>query len=165
MRIALKELQESDFDYIKEIYDYYTLNSTVVYFLEPVSIADLKGFIPIDNPLYRSYIIYTDTGERCGFCYYNKFKPREAYRISVEVTVYLHPDYTGKGYGKEALDAIEKVIRRNGFSNIMALIDAENYGSLRLFEESGYTCCGHLHEVAEKFGKKLDVKFYQKILS
>lgn len=158
-------MQETDLRYVKEIYDYYTLNTTVVYFLSPVSIADLKGFIPVGDPQYGSYILYTENGEPCGFAYYNKFKPREAYRISVEVTVYLHPDYTGRGYGKEALDAIETVIREKGFTNIMALIDAENNGSLRLFEQSGYICCGHLREVAEKFGKKLNVKFYQKILS
>lgn len=162
MQIQLKEIQESDLEYIKEIYNYYTLNSTVVYFLSPVSTEDLRTFIPLHDPLYRAYIIYNTTGERCGFCYYNKFKPREAYRISVEVTVYLHPDYTGCGYGKEALNAIETIIRENGFSNIIALIDDENYSSIHLFERAGYHCCGHLQEVAEKFGKKLGVKFYQK---
>lgn len=162
MRIQLKEIQESDLEYIKEIYDYYTLNSTVVYFLSPVSTEDLKTFIPLHNPLYRTYIICNNTGERCGFCYYNKFKPREAYRISVEVTVYLHPNYIGYGYGKEALNAIEAIIHENGFSNIVAIIDDENHGSLRMFERAGYNCCGHIQEVAEKFGKKLGVKFYQK---
>ena len=164
MRIKLVELQEADLLYVKEIYDYYTQHTTAVYFLSPVSVEELKSFIPVNDEKYRSYIICTETGEKCGFCYYSKFKPREAYNISVEVTVYLHPYYIGQGYGKEALKIIEKIIRKNGFKNIIALVDSENISSIRLFEEAEYTRNAHLKEVAEKFNRKLDVMFYQKIL-
>lgn len=164
MRIKLVDLQETDLHYVKEIYDYYTDHTTAVYFLAPVTTDDLKSFIPINNSQYRSYIIYTETGEKCGFCYFSKFKPREAYSISVEITIYLHPDFIGKGYGKEALNVLEKIIRKNGFKNIIALIDSENKGSIRLFKNADYTCSGHLKDIAVKFGKNLDVMFFQKIM-
>lgn len=164
MRVSFTPLTEEDLPYVKEIYDYYTLNTNVVYYLEPVSIEELKSYVPVGNPQYPSFLMHTETGERCGFCYFSRFKPREAYRISVEITVYLHPGYTGRGYGREALEFLEPIIRKNGFSSIIALIDSENHGSIKLFERQGYSCCAHLREVAEKFGKKLDVKFYQKLL-
>ncbi len=164
MRIKLVDLQEIDLHYLKEIYDYYTLHTTALYYLSAVSIDDLKSFIPINNPLYRSYIISTETGERCGFCYFSKFNPRPAYDITVEVTIYLHPDYTRRGYGKEALSILEKIIRKNGFKNIIALIDSENGSSIKMLEDAAYTQCAHIKNVAEKFGRKLDVMFYQKVL-
>lgn len=164
MRIKLVDLQETDLQYVKEIYDYYTQNTTGVYFITPVSTDELKSFIPINDPVYRSYIICTETGERCGLCYYSKFNPREAYNISVDLTIYLHPDYIGKGYGNESLRILEKIIRKNGFKNIIARVDSDNHSSIRMFEDAQYTCSAHLKEVGEKFGKRLDIMYYQKLL-
>lgn len=47
----------------------------------------------------------------------------------------------------------------------MALISGENEASIRLFEKCGFECCANIRQVAEKFGKKLDLKMYQKIIS
>lgn len=164
MKIQLVELQASDLPFVKEIYDYFTLHTTTVYSIRPVSIEDIRSFLPIHDPVYRSFIIQSPEGETIGFCYYAKFKPREAYRISVEITIYLKPDYSGKGYGSQALAQLEEVIRTHGFHNIVALVGGENEASIRLFEKSGYTCCADIKEVAEKFGRKIDLKIYQKIL-
>lgn len=164
MRTKYTRLQEKDLSFVKDIYDYYTLHTTTVYFLERVSIDDLKTFIPVNDPVYHSYLVNTENGEPCGFCYFSRFKPREAYRISVEITIYLHPDFTGRGYGQEIMSFLEDIIRRQGFTNIVALIDSENQSSIRLFSNNGYERCAYLKEVAEKFGKKLDVTFYQKLL-
>jgi len=164
MSVRLEELQESDLPFVKEIYDYYTLNSTVVYSLEALSFEDIRSFLPIGDPVYRSYIIKSPEGETVGLCYFNKFKPREAYRISVELTIYFKQEFAGKGYGSDAMRQIEEVIRAGGFHNIMALIGGENEASIHLFEKCGYTCCAHIKEAAEKFNRKLDLIMYQKIL-
>jgi len=47
----------------------------------------------------------------------------------------------------------------------MALISGENEASIRLFEKCGFECCANIRQVAEKFGKKLDLRMYQKIIS
>lgn len=124
-----------------------------------------KNYIPVGDPVYRSFIIETPEGAPCGFCYFARFKPREAFRISVELTLYLKPEFTGRGYGKQAILRLEEIIRQEGFSNIMALISGENEASIRLFEKCGFECCANIRQVAEKFGKKLDLKMYQKIIS
>lgn len=164
MNIRLTQLQETDMPFVKEIYDYYTLNTTVVYFIQCVSIEELKAFIPIGNPQYQSFLIQTNQGEPCGFCYFSRFRAREAFRISVELTIYFKPEFTGKGYGRQVLEWVEPIIRETGFSNIVALIAGDNEASIHLFERCGYECCAHIKQVAEKFGKKLDLKMYQKLL-
>ena len=147
MDITLRTLTENDLPFVKDIYDYYTLHTTVVYFVHCASIDELKNYIPVGDPVYRSFIIETPEGTPCGFCYFARFKPREAFRISVELTLYL-----------------EEIIRQEGFSNIMALVSGENEASIRLFERCGFECCANIRQVAEKFGKKLDLRMYQKIL-
>ena len=165
MNITLTKLQKEDLPFVKKIYDYYTLHTTVVYFVECVTLEELHTFIPVDDPHYQSFLIRTEEGVPCGFCYFSRFKPREAFHISVELTIYLDPLYTGHGYGHQAIELIEPIIRQEGFTNIVALISGENLASIRLFERCGYECCANIRQVAEKFGKKLDLKMYQKILS
>ena len=138
MDITLRTLTENDLPFVKDIYDYYTLHTTVVYFVHCASIDELKNYIPVGDPVYRSFIIETPEGAPCGFCYFARFKPREAFRISVELTLYLKPEFTGRG---------------------------ENEASIRLFEKCGFECCANIRQVAEKFGKKLDLRMYQKIIS
>ena len=127
-------------------------------------IDELKNYIPVGDPVYRSFIIETPEGTPCGFCYFARFKPREAFRISVELTLYLKPEFTGQGYGKQTILRLEDIIRQEGFSNIMALVSGENEASIRLFERCGFEYCANIRQVAEKFGKKLDLRMYQKIL-
>lgn len=164
MIAVLKKLQEKDLIFVKELYDYYTLHSTVVYFIHCVTIEELKTLIPIGNERYQSFLIENEAGQPCGFCYFARFKEKEAFDISVELTIYLKPECAGQGLGWQAMEQLEPIIRRQGFGNIMALISGENEASIRLFERCGYTCCAHIREVAEKFGKKLDLKMYQKRL-
>lgn len=159
------ELKEEDLHLVKEIYDYYTLHTTVVYFLEPVSIDDLRAFIPINNSQYRAFILQNEQGERCGFCYYNKFRPRAAFSISVELTIYLKPEFAGRGYGYEAVMKLEEYIRKGGFTNIVALVAEENSVSQHLFTKCGYSRCGIIKNVARKFEKKLGLIYYQKEIS
>ncbi|MCS2776505.1 GNAT family N-acetyltransferase [Bacteroides fragilis] len=115
MDITLRTLTENDLPFVKDIYDYYTLHTTVVYFVHCASIDELKNYIPVGDPVYRSFIIETPEGAPCGFCYFARFKPREAFRISVELTLYLKPEFTGRGYGKQAILRLEEIIRQEGF--------------------------------------------------
>ncbi len=163
-RLEFVELQEEDLPFVKEVYDYYTLNTTVVYSIDPVPMEDIRSFVPVRDPLYRSFMLITPEGEKCGFCYFNKFKPRAAFSVSVEITIYLKPGFEGKGYGSEALLRLEGYVCEGRFANIVALISGDNMVSRHLFEKCGYTCCGNIRNAAYKFDRFLDLMFYQKLL-
>lgn len=164
MKIKLTALQEQDLHFVKEIYDYYTAKTTTVYFTEEVSIDTLKTFIPVGNPRYQSFIVKNEVNENIGFCYFSRYKAREAYDITVEITLYFKPGQTGKGYGSQLMSMLEPIIKESGFTNILSLIDSENKESIRLFEKFGYERCAHIKKVATKFGKYLDLFIYQKII-
>lgn len=162
--VTFSELTEQDLPLVKEVYDYYTLNSAAVYFTTPVPIEELRTIVPLHDPKYRSFLIKDKAGESMGFCYFARFKEKPAFRISVEVTVYLKAGCLHQGAGTEALHYLEPYIREGGFSNVVALIDSGNTASIRLFEKCGYICCASIREVAEKFGKKLTLNMYQKFV-
>lgn len=162
--LLFTELGEEDLPFVKEIFDYYTLMSTAVYFTEPVSKEEIRTFLPVHQAKYGSFVIRNRQGEAIGFCYFTRFKEKPAFRISVEVTVYLKPDCRHQGAGAQVLKFLETHIQVKGYKNMVALIDSENRESIRLFEKAGYVCCANIRNVAEKFGKKLTLNIYQKLI-
>jgi phosphinothricin acetyltransferase len=79
------------------------------------------------------------------------------------LSIYLKPEYTGKGIGKTAIDYLENVARQNGISVLIGIISGDNESSQKTFQKSGYEKCGHFKQIGEKFNKILDVVTYQKI--
>ncbi len=163
MSLEFIDLQEKDFEVVKEIYDYYILNSTATFHIDKVSVQALKETIPVGHPRYKSYLIKYN-GNTCGYCYISQYKDRKAYDRTAEVTVYLKPEFTGKGIGKLALKKLEDTARHQDISVLVGIIAGDNGQSIRLFERCGYEKCAHFRKVGEKFDKILDVVAFQKIL-
>jgi L-amino acid N-acyltransferase YncA len=164
MNLKLIDLKESDFKLIKTIYDYYILNTTATFHTRLISIRELKSVILTGHPKYKSFLIDYE-GETSGFCYISQYKKRQAYDRTAEITIYLKPEYAGKGIGKETMILLEKVARNNGISVLIGIILGENHVSIGLFEKCGYEKCAHFKKVGEKFNRLLDVLAYQKILN
>jgi phosphinothricin acetyltransferase len=163
MKIEYREIKESDFESIKEVYDHYILNSTATYYTEKISIAELKEFIPVDHKKYKSFLIRANDNF-CGFCYLSRYKKRQAYDRTAEVSLYLKPGFTGQGIGIDALNHLGDVAREQGIFVLIGIISGDNAPSIKLFEKCGYEKCAHYKQVGEKFNKILDVVAYQKII-
>ncbi|MDX8339441.1 GNAT family N-acetyltransferase [Draconibacterium sp. IB214405] len=161
--IRLKTLEEKDLSLIKDIYNYYIANSTATFHTGSVSEDDLNGILPIGDKRFQSFLIEYNS-ELAGYCYLGRYKPRAAYDRTAEVTIYLKPEYFGKGIGREVLQLLEQKALEVGIVVLMGIITAENEASVKLFERMGYEKCGHFKQVGEKFGRILDVVAYQKLL-
>lgn len=163
MKVEFLEITEQDLEIIREIYDYYIAHTTATYYTERISVDELKGFIPIHDQKYKTFLIKANN-ESCGFCYFGQYKKRQAYDRTAEISVYIKPGFTGKGIGKEALQYLETVARNKGVSVLIAIISGDNEISIKLFKRNGFEKCGHYKQIGEKFNKVLDVVSYQKII-
>ena len=161
MQITFHETEEHHFPQIKEIYDWYIANSTATFHTEPVTVEELKEFIFVHHPRYKSYVIFADD-QMAGYCFLTYYKKRQAYDRTAEITIYLKPGFCNKGLGTLALQYLEKKAAEAGIKNIVGIISGDNKGSIKLFEKSGYEKCAHFRNVGEKFNKVLDVVAYQK---
>jgi phosphinothricin acetyltransferase len=161
MNIQFKEITELDLPFIKDIYDYYILNTTATYYTEQIELSELKEFIFIGHNKYKSYLILIDDNQ-CGFCYLTQFKKRQAYNRTAEISLYLKSQYTGLKIGIEAVNFLEKIAKTNNISVLLGIISGDNQYSIKLIEKCGFEKCGHLKKVGEKFNKVLDVVYYQK---
>ena len=163
MNIELVDIQDKDLKVVKDIYDYYILNSTATFHTEKISIRELKKMIPTGHPKYKSFLI-VHNGITCGYCYISQYKKRQAYDRTAEITIYLKPEFTGKGIGEQTIKRLETVAKENDINVLIGVISGDNLQSTGLFEKCNYEKCAHFKKVGEKFNKIIDVIAYQKIL-
>lgn len=148
---------------ILRIYKYYVKNTTVTFALKAPTVEEMEKTMLSTNPRFLSYTMMEGT-KIVGYVYLAKYKERAAYDKTAEVSIYIHEEYQGKGYGQQALTFIEEQGKSKQFKVFLAVICAENTKSIKLFEKNGYFSCANLKEVGEKFGRTLDVVMYEKIL-
>lgn len=146
---------------LTDIYNYYVRNSTATFNLGELSVDEFENdFFHTENPS-GTYTVY-DGNDIIGFCCISRFNRKEAYDRSSYVSIYLKPEATGQGFGSRILEFLEKEAIGKGTRSLIALICKENKVSSALFQKHGYRLAGELKEAGEKFGRLLDVVYYQK---
>jgi phosphinothricin acetyltransferase len=96
-----------------------------------------------------------------GFSTIGSFRNWQAYKYSVENSVYVKAGERGKGIGKLLLQPLIDAAKKLEMHTIIAGIDAANEASLQLHKSFGFTEVAHFKEVGYKFGRWLDLKFLQ----
>ena len=149
---------------ILEIFNDAILTSTALYdykartpeMMEAWFLAKEKGSFPV--------VGLEDGGTLLGFASYGSFRAWPAYKYSVEHSVYVHRDHRGRGAGKRLLQAIISAAEDQGYHTLIGGIDATNTASIRLHLGLGFSHCATIREAGFKFGRWLDLAFYQLIL-
>ncbi len=112
------------------------------------------------------YIVVEVDGEVVGFAYAGLYRPRPAYRNTVENSVYIREDMRGRGVGKALLDELIKKCREAGKKQMVAVIgDSGNRGSIGLHKSRGFRLVGILEEVGYKHDRWVDTVIMQKNLT
>ena len=99
-----------------------------------------------------------------GFGYYSEFRFREAYRFTVEHSVYVDNDYHGKGIGKVIMENLIDLAKKQHLHTMIAVIDSENQGSVTFHEQFGFKTVAVLKETGFKFDRWLHSQIMQLML-
>ena len=111
------------------------------------------------------WLVVEDGGEVLGYAYGNWFKPRPAYRFSVEDSIYLAPEAAGKGLGRALLAELLAALERAGIRKVMAVIgDSTNAGSVGVHTALGFERVGVVKSCGWKFDRWLDIVLMEKTL-
>jgi phosphinothricin acetyltransferase len=164
METSIRKATEKDLEAILEIYNHSIIHTTSVYSYKPYSIAMLKKWF--DEKAENNYPVFVaETDNKVvGFAVYGSFRNWPAYKYSVEHSVHVHPDYRRRGIAKKLMQEIINFANKNKVHTIIAGIDASNTASIQLHKQLGFEEVAHFKEVGYKFGKWLDLKFFQLIL-
>ncbi|KAB8313725.1 N-acetyltransferase family protein [Erwinia endophytica] len=100
-----------------------------------------------------------------GYCYLAPYRPRYAYRYTLEDSVYVHPDFSGQGIGKALLQHAIRLAEMRGFRQLIAVIgNSENHASLGLHRSLGFELTGVMKSVGFKHGRWVDTVIMQRAL-
>lgn len=158
-------LSDERIEEAREIYNHYVRTSTATFAIEPVSADSFRAQVRWDDPSpWASWMILDEQQRMGGYCSLGPYHPREAYRYSGVVAVYLHHSQRGKGLGARAVRFLEDQGIQRGLHTLIALISGDNVASLALFEKLGFAPAGRLIQAGYKFGRYLDMITLQKML-
>lgn len=140
-------------------------NSTALYDYQPRTMAMMDAWFTAKEQGRYPVIGAVDEGGRLlGFASYGAFRAWPAYKYSVEHSVYVEKDCRGRGVGTLLLQAIIDRARLQQYHNVIGGIDATNAVSIKLHTRFGFEFCGRVRHAGFKFGRWLDLDFYQLIL-
>ena len=105
------------------------------------------------------------SGQLCGFATWGCFRARPAYKFSIEHSVYVHRNWRRQGVARLLMHELIARATAAGFHAMIGGIDAATRGSIALHEHLGFTHAGTIREAAWKFGRWLDLAFYQLMLA
>jgi phosphinothricin acetyltransferase len=105
-----------------------------------------------------------DDAALLGFATYGTFRAWPAYKYTVEHSVYVHQDHRRKGIARALLTRLIAVAEEQDYHVMVGGIEAANSASIALHVELGFTYAGTIHHAGFKFGRWLDLAFYERLL-
>lgn len=148
---------------ILEIFNDAIVNSTALYDYQPRTAQNMVNWFDAKAAGGFPVIGIEDaSGQLLGFCSWGSFRAYPAYKYTVEHSVYVHPLHRGRGLGLQLMDLLLVEAKRRGdIHAIVGAIDAANEGSIALHQKLGFAHVGNMPQVGFKFGRWLDLAFYQ----
>lgn len=164
MKIKIRPAVFSDLDTILEIVNHQILNSTSIYDYEPRDFETQKLWFEKKQELNFPVIVAEYENAPIGFATYGTFREKTGYRFTVEHSVYVAEEFIGKGAGKFLLAELIQLAKKQGFHNMIGVIDSENQGSIDFHKKYGFQIAGTIKESGYKFDRWLDSVFMQLLL-
>jgi L-amino acid N-acyltransferase len=139
-------------------------NSTALYDYRPRAPESMLGWFKAKETGRFPVIGAVENEELVGFASYGSFRAWPAYKYTVEHSVYLHRDHRGKGIGAALLRKLIDAAREQQYHVMVGGIDAANHASVALHQRLGFVHAGTITQAGFKFGRWLDLAFYQLLL-
>lgn len=164
MEIKIRPYRSNDLKTIVAILNYYIENSTALYDYECRTMMGQQKIF--EEKLNKGFpVIVASIDETIvGFGYYSEFRFREAYKFTVEHSVYVAPREHGKGIGKVIMQHLIDLAKQQQLHTMIAVIDSENLSSITFHEQFGFVTVGNIKESGFKFDRWLHSVIMQLIL-
>jgi phosphinothricin acetyltransferase len=160
-----RDAQESDMAAIQAIYAHHVTHGLASFEETPPDLEEMRRRRADILARGLPFVVVEMGGKVGGYAYAGPYRARPAYRYAVEDSVYVAPDYAGKGAGRLALSTVIDRCTQAGFRQMVAVIgDSGNEASIALHERLGFRRAGVLTAVGFKLGRWVDSVLMQRAL-
>ena len=149
---------------IAAIYAHFVRTSTATFELDPPHEHEIASRMEAVHRLGFPYLVAEQDNRIVGYAYATQFRPRAAYRFTVEDSIYIDASHTGRGIGRQLLTSLIEAAREAGARQVIAGMGGENPASIALHAAHGFKHVGVLRAVGFKFEQWLDVTLMQRPL-
>ena len=159
----IRNVTLGDAEKISEIYNKYITETQITFEEETITVDEMRSRIQTITKKFP-WIVYENDGEVIGYTYAAEWKNRTAYRHTVETAIYLDPEHLGKGADTQLKAAMIDELRGRDFHGVISGIALPNPASIALCKKFGFKKVAHFKEAGYKFGKWIDVVYWQLML-
>jgi L-amino acid N-acyltransferase YncA len=159
--VVIRQSVSADAEAIAQIYNHYVRETIVTFEEQPVPTVEMAKRLADTVADALPWLVAEQDGAIVGYARASKWKPRSAYRFAVETTIYLAPDSIGKGVGTSLYQFLINELKKLELHTAIGGIALPNAGSVGLHEKLGFRKVAHFAEVGFKFGKWIDVAYWQ----
>ena len=158
---AIRPAMPDDAAAICAIYNPYIATTTISFEEQQVAPAEMAQRIADVEAAGLSWLVALVDGQLAGYAYATKWRARPAYRTSVESSVYLDGKAAGRGLGSALYRALLDDLRTREVHMVIGGIAQPNERSVALHEKLGFRKVAHFSEVGRKFGRWVDVGYWE----
>lgn len=154
--LTLRDATAADAEALAAIYEHYVRHTVITFDEEPLTVAEWADKVAHIQADGWPVLVADVDGEVLGYAYVSQFRPKSAYRFTVEDSIYLAPSATGRGIGRPLLAALLERSRAAGARSVIAVIAAPGEVSVAVHARAGFVDAGVLRDAGFKFGTWVD---------
>lgn len=160
--MIIRTAQELDMPHLLHIYNYEVMHGLATFDLHAKTMQERMAWFYDHNRDNHPLLVAELDDRAVGYASLSSYRDKEAYARTVELSIYIDPDYRRRGIARRLMAAIlAKAREREDIHTVISVITDGNAASVKLHEEFGFTYCGTIKEVGWKFGKLLGIVNYQ----
>jgi phosphinothricin acetyltransferase len=161
--LVIRAARAADLPALTQIYAHAVLTGSASFEVEPPDETEMRRRFEVLAAGHFPYLVAEQGGAVAGYGYAGPYRPRPAYRFTVEDSIYLAETARGRGIGGRLLRGLLDASEARGFRQMIAVIgDSGNEASIRLHKAAGFTLVGTFKDIGWKHGRWLDSVLMQR---
>ena len=159
--LVIRPITKDDIAACLDIYNYEVINGVATLDLEPRTLTEWQEWYEAHQT--SEYCIFVGLMDDVvvGYASLSPYRTKDAFKSTVELSIYIHQDYRGRGIATQLMAHILEIAKNDPLlHNVVSVITAGNEGSTKLHERFGFTYCGLTPQVGFKHGKYQDTETY-----
>jgi len=156
---VIRHICENDIPACLDLYNWYIDHSLATFETEPVTLAEFSERVDRMTEKYP-WLVLEEDGEIKGYAYLGSFHERDAYRYTVDLSIYLKQTERGKGYGSRLMEAIIELAKQDGYHSMVSIITEGNLPSEAIHAKFGFEKMVVLPRLGYKFSQWIGVSYW-----